>query len=193
MPTKYKLSREQEEAVINWAIEHGLVKPDEEQETKPQVLIDKYGLLKLFWNTKFRDPKPGKKMPQLVVRCDRVNKTWMVTVQGAKKPKRHTKGSLVLSDVKFIHKLGTEQMDKEVYLGCGIYDNESVEVHTGFASGQYEPQIKPKAIKGGRQLRYDREEGKFTDAETGQKVDQAAYLVLMEACRHSYIPMPEAK
>lgn len=185
MPTKYALTREQEEEIIEWAVSHGIVQA-EEQETKPKTLIDKYGLQKLFWNSKFRDPKPTRHMPTLVVRCHHDTMQWKVMVAGVKNPKIHLKDSIVLSDVQFLHQQGTEMA--EIELGCGVTDIE--QVHTGYAKGEFAPHIPAVIPAMSRKLKYDREIGSFCDAETGQVLDRAAYLVLMNGCKHGYVPVP---
>ena len=124
MPTKYKLSREMEEKIINWAVENGLVKAEEQVEEKPRVLIDKYALQKLFWNAKFREIKQPRVMPKLVVRCNHANKNWQVMLAGKPNPKMHFKDALVLENVKFLHQAGTELV--KVDLGCCVIEDEEV-------------------------------------------------------------------
>jgi len=190
MPTKYALTREQEEQIIEWAVKQGIVRA-EEQETKPNVLIDKYGLQKLFWNTKFRDPKPCRKMPMLVVRCDHDTNKWKVMVKGNRNPKIHLKDNIVLADVKFLHQKGTEMVEEELHLGCGYTETTQHTVHTGFATGQFAPHIPAVIPAMSRKLKYDRDTGRFYDAQTGETLDHAAYLVLVENCGHAYVAAPK--
>jgi hypothetical protein len=191
MPTKLEsLSKAQQEQLVEWAIQMGLIKPEERDE-KPKVVIDKYQLQRLFWNTKFKEPKQFKKMPHVVVRCERAKKVWHAVVKGQGVKKTHAKKQLVLTNVKFVSKTGLETEEKRQYVGCGVYNDVTLEVYSGFAEGEVVLTKTLTVPENARKLRYDREEGAFYDQCSGRKVVAAAYLILMENCHHAYIPMPK--
>lgn len=184
------LSPAEMKELVELAVRMGVIAPPEAKDEKPDVLIDKYALQKLFWNTKFREAKKGKKMPILTVRCERNKKVWHAVVKGSTAKKVHAVKQMVLTNVSFVNKTGLETKKEKEYVGCGTYRTSEINVYSGFAEGQLVP-MDPQGIpQGARKLTYDRDEGVFRDSCSGEVINMAAYLVLLEDCHHAYIPMP---
>lgn len=184
-----ELTEDQQRFLVELGQTMGVVPATEARQESPKVIIDRYALQKLFWNTKFREGKPSKKMPRLIVRCDRDKKIWSVTVEGGS-GKQHFKSECVLSGVQMVSKTGLETVKEEKYIGCGTHRTVSIDVYSGFAVGTF-TNLPAREPSGGRKLKYDRDEGVFRDSCSGEIVKEAAYLVLMENCTHAYVPMPD--
>lgn len=188
-----ELTPAQQHMMLQMAVDLGVITLKEVEQEKPQTIIDRYALQKLFWNTKFREPKQKRKMPRVTIRCERAKKVWHAVVKGAGNQKVHVVETMLLTNVTFVNKAGLETEDKEKYVGCGVYHTESIDVYSGFAEGEVVPMKKQNVSvpQGARKLRYDRERGVFYDACTGRWVDAAAYLILLKDCHHAYVPMPK--
>lgn len=118
-----------------------------------------------------------KDMPaiKLVVKayCDRYRMKWVLEFDDGKTV--HVQRA-VLNKVEFACKLVNGQR-----VGCG---NKSE--YRGFCHGSFDPLEKADGRKG-HSLYFDREQGAFCDAKTGDEFFDAAKLILMADCHARYV------
>lgn len=116
--------------------------------------------------------------PRVVVRCDREAGLWKLFEND--KPWKSMK-SCVLINVSF-----SCEWVNGVSLGCGASSDGH---HVGYAAGQLLPIATPLTVptSGVTRLRFDVEDGKFYDPDTGFRLSGSGYLILKEGCSSEYI------
>lgn len=122
--------------------------------------------------------REAPELPRVVVRCNRKTGQWQLF-----KDDQAWKSlqAAVLINVSF----SCEWVNGK-HLGCGAYaDGE----HIGYAAGNLLPHATPLTVPeaGVVRLRFDPEEGKFYDSETGQILSGSGYLILKEDCSSEYV------
>lgn len=135
-------------------------------------VIDTHALKKLLMNKPLCMELPV----QLIrIRCDRnVNQWGVFDAKGKKAVSHFTCG--VLKDAT----LSSKELPA---MGCGDAD------YVGMASGDMVSQDAPISVPSDQvhRLHFDRHDGCFVDARTGETITRVDYLILKEGCHAEYI------
>lgn len=139
---------------------------------KPGVKLDREALQKLL-DSKAPD------LPRVVVRCDRSTGKWKLFQND--KPWKSMQ-SCILINVSF----ACEWLKGEDHAGCGARVGGE---YVGYAAGDLLPIGTPLTVPrtGVTGLRFDPDDGKFYDPDSGDHLKGSGYLILKAGCSSEYV------